>query len=277
MRGGEPGRYQVLALNWRRVVPSVVRFQCKSVAIVDWHCPGETIGAGIEEAAPAYEVSVGRVGGHFYRFADGEVAADTASLLLVNAGEPFQPIRRRRGLDRRTVIRLSQQAVADLAGDAAPRFARRSVPLSAGAALAHHALVDPAVDPLLAHELALAIAGEAFAATFPPARTTRPIRDAVHAVRDMLGVRYPERILLEDLADAVGISPSHLSRSFHAVLGVRLHRYLTRVRLLAALERMRGEDRPDLTAVALDVGFSSHSHMTMAFRRFFGVPPSGIR
>jgi len=278
-------RYQVLARPWIRAlggrklrcaVPRVVRFECESLAIVDWHCPGDVVGPGTEERSPAYEVSIGRVGGHFCRFPDGEISADTAGLLLVNAGEPFRPIRRSRGLDRRTLIRLSERTVRELAGGGAARFPRRYLPLSARAALAHHALVDGATDPLAVHELALAIAGEAFDGSWAPRPVTRLIRDAVHTVRETLAVRYSERLLLDDLAGAVSLSPSHLSRSFHSVIGVRLHRYLTRVRLMAALERMRGEDRPELTAIALDVGFSSHSHMTTAFRQFFGVPPSRI-
>lgn len=258
-------------------MPRTVRFQCRSLSVIDWYCPGKDIGAGREEEAAAHEVSIGRVGVHACRFADGEVAADSAGLLMVNAGEPFRPIRRLRGLDRRTVIVLSESALRDLAGDRAPRFPRRYLPLSAGAAVAHHALLDRATEPLAAHELALAITGEAFTAAFTPRPVTRQIRDAVHAVRETLAARYAERIGLDALAEAVGLSPWHLSRCFSSVLGVRLHAYLTRVRLLAALERMRGTDRPDLAAIALDVGFSSHSHMSSAFRQFFGVPPARLR
>ena len=35
--------------------------------------------------------------------------------------------------------------------------------------------------------------------------------------------------------------------------------------------------RDDLTALALDLGFSSHSHFTAAFRRAFGRPPAEFR
>jgi len=33
----------------------------------------------------------------------------------------------------------------------------------------------------------------------------------------------------------------------------------------------------DLTSLALDLGFSSHSHFTLAFRRAFGCTPSQFR
>src|SRR4051794_36228480 len=122
-------------------MPRVVRFAWDSLAVVDWHCPGGTIGTGAEEQAPAYTVSIGRVGAHACRFSDGQIAAAPAGLLLVNAGDAFRPIRRTRGLDRRTLISLSETTMRDLAGDEAPRFPRRYVALSADAALAHDALI----------------------------------------------------------------------------------------------------------------------------------------
>lgn len=258
-------------------MPSAVRFQGRSLDVIDWHCPGRDLGTGGEEHAPAFEVSIGRVGGHVCRFADGEVAADTAGLLMVNAGDAFRPVRRARGIDRRTVITVSEAAVRELAGARAPRFPHHYLPLTARAALSHDALLDPSAEPLASHEHALAIVGEAFASALTPRSVSRPIRDAVHAVRATLAARYADRIRLDELAAGVGLSPWHLSRSFRAVLGVRLHDYQTRVRLLAVLERMRGAHRPDLAAIALEVGFSSHSHMGTAFRRFFGVPPTRVR
>jgi AraC-like DNA-binding protein len=49
-----------------------------------------------------------------------------------------------------------------------------------------------------------------------------------------------------------------------------------RLRLHASLERV-AEPGSDLTAVALDLGFASHSHFTAAFRRSFGLTPSALR
>ena len=37
------------------------------------------------------------------------------------------------------------------------------------------------------------------------------------------------------------------------------------------------EGTEDLTSLALDLGFSSHSHFSTAFRRQFGRPPSAMR
>ena len=55
-----------------------------------------------------------------------------------------------------------------------------------------------------------------------------------------------------------------------------IHRYLTQLRLRSSLERL-ADGANDLTALALELGFSSHSHFTDAFRREFGHAPSRDR
>jgi len=59
------------------------------------------------------------------------------------------------------------------------------------------------------------------------------------------------------------------------VTGASLHQYRDQLRLHAALNRLEGGQ--DLTTIGLDVGYSSHSHFTAAFRRTFGHPPSRLR
>ena len=85
-----------------------------------------------------------------------------------------------------------------------------------------------------------------------------------------------ERVTLDDVARAVHVSPFHLARIFQQQTGVPVHRYLTQLRLRASLERL-ADGAGDLTAVALELGFSSHSHFTDAFRREFGHSPSEMR
>jgi AraC family transcriptional regulator len=66
-----------------------------------------------------------------------------------------------------------------------------------------------------------------------------------------------------------------LTDAFRRVEGTPLHRYLTRLRLARALDELPHAE--DLTQLALDIGFSSHSHFTAAFRRAFGCTPSEFR
>ncbi len=85
-----------------------------------------------------------------------------------------------------------------------------------------------------------------------------------------------ERVTLDAVARAVHASPFHLARVFRQRTGAPIHRYLTRLRLRAALERLAGGAN-DLTALALALGFSSHSHFADAFRSEFGRTPSAVR
>ena len=55
-----------------------------------------------------------------------------------------------------------------------------------------------------------------------------------------------------------------------------LHAYRNQLRLRAALERLH-EPGVELIEIALDLGFSSHSHFTETFRRSFGKTPSVVR
>jgi AraC-like DNA-binding protein len=63
---------------------------------------------------------------------------------------------------------------------------------------------------------------------------------------------------------------------FRAETGFSVDRYHRALRLRAALERLPAHGGR-LSALALDLGFSSHSHFSDTFRREFGVAPSAVR
>lgn len=94
-------------------------------------------------------------------------------------------------------------------------------------------------------------------------------------VRAYLVERYARSFTLEDVAEAVGASVSHMCRVFKRDLGTTIHRYREDLRLRRALELIPGSD--DLTGVALELGYSSHSHLTASFRRMFSMTPSRFR
>ena len=64
---------------------------------------------------------------------------------------------------------------------------------------------------------------------------------------------------MQRIAREVGLSAYHVCRLFHRVTGTKLHQYRVRLRLRAALTEVVESARP-LTDIALDAGFSSHSH-----------------
>lgn len=81
---------------------------------------------------------------------------------------------------------------------------------------------------------------------------------------------------LTSLGRALECSLYHLTRTFRAEVGVPLYRYLLWVRLSVALDRLANGES-NLSALAFDVGFSSHSKFTTAFGRALGLTPSEFR
>jgi AraC family transcriptional regulator len=106
--------------------------------------------------------------------------------------------------------------------------------------------------------------------------TLQDHRDLARRTSLHLATRFGEDLSLQAIARAVHSSPYHLARLFRAQAGTSIHQYRHRLRLREALRRL-ADGAPDLTALALDLGFSSHSHLTDAFRRAFGLPPAACR
>jgi AraC family transcriptional regulator len=80
---------------------------------------------------------------------------------------------------------------------------------------------------------------------------------------------------LEKLARIALMSPFHLCRVFRRMTGSSVYAYVLRERLTSTLEAvLEGED---LTTIALDAGFASHSHFTARFHDFFGCTPAALR
>ena len=95
-------------------------------------------------------------------------------------------------------------------------------------------------------------------------------------IRRLISARCEQSWSLRRVEARLGISAFRLCRVFRQATGSSIHAYLTSVRLRASLERLEAR-ADDLTTVAMDLGFSSHSHFTLAFRRAFGAPPSAWR
>jgi AraC family transcriptional regulator len=106
----------------------------------------------------------------------------------------------------------------------------------------------------------------------PAGNSSRCVRIAVAEI----AARFDENVSLNALAGLAQCSPYSLSRHFRAVTGFTMAQYRTRLRLLHALERVfDGEEA--LTGLALDLGFSHHSHFTASFGQWFGQTPSTVR
>lgn len=101
-------------------------------------------------------------------------------------------------------------------------------------------------------------------------------RDLVEAAKAILGATFRENLRLPELSAALGVTPGRLCRVFRGVAGTTLHHYRDQLRLRTALEAL-AEPQADLTELALELGYSSHSHFSHRFRRAFATRPSAFR
>jgi AraC-like DNA-binding protein len=95
--------------------------------------------------------------------------------------------------------------------------------------------------------------------------------ERVDAARSLLHKKYPYEQTLSLLARGVGMSTFHFARIFSELTGTPPHRYLQRVRLDAAAQRLRQGD--SVTEACFASGFRNLSHFIRAFTRRFGASP----
>lgn len=100
--------------------------------------------------------------------------------------------------------------------------------------------------------------------------------ELIYDVKHVLARHFTQRITLDQIAQAVHCSPYHLCRIFRQQTGSAIHAYLNHLRLRTALEYL-SENISDLATLGVELGYSSHSHFTQAFKRAFGVTPSALR
>ncbi len=100
--------------------------------------------------------------------------------------------------------------------------------------------------------------------------------EAVSRVTAHIGANLKARLSLEDLSQVAGISTFHFSRVFKTHTGLSVHQYIVECRLESARALLMGTDK-SISRIALEMGFSSQSHLTTAFRKRFGMTPKTYR
>jgi AraC-like DNA-binding protein len=101
-------------------------------------------------------------------------------------------------------------------------------------------------------------------------------RRAVERVKEAVALAPAHKWSVARLARIANLSPFHLCRIFRQMVGTSLYNYVLHERLAHCLGSVL-DSGDDLTPIALDAGFSSHSHFTARFRGFFGCTPAALR
>jgi AraC-like DNA-binding protein len=272
-------------------------YDSPTLSVRDYCCRAGHHGPATEEHSASNNIVLLRHGAFCKHFGRRGVTADVNQAVFFSEASTYRVSHPGDCGDRGTIFAPSPRVLNDIIRELDPSIDDRpdrpfpfvTGPCDPAVFWRHRELVrrlgaaEP--DPLWADVTGLQIVADVLAAAFArhglPRRRHRSGTDAAHAdhaeaAKTYLASRLGERVTLDDVARAVHASPFHLARVFRQRAGVPLHRYLTRLRLRAALERL-ADGANDLTALGLGLGLSSHSHFSDAFRREFGRTPSEVR
>jgi len=247
-----------------------------------------------EEMATSHEIVFPRHGAFERSNAYGKIVADANHVLFFHQNQPYQIRHPVPGGDTSTIIALNPSVLLDMVQTVDPTVEERpDAPFTAGHSLAEsqhhirlHRLLKAAstgIDPLEIEESALTFAASVIQQSYQAANrrqwrtrsdTTEGRRDVVNRVKIVLAARFRDKLSLNQLARETFTSAYHLCRVFKDETGLPIHRYLLRLRLTHALEDIAENPNVNLTRVALNLGFNSHSHFTAAFQQTFGIAPS---
>ena len=98
----------------------------------------------------------------------------------------------------------------------------------------------------------------------------------LRTVKDFLRDNFAEPPRLDEIANAVGIHPTHLARVFRQFEHCTVGDYIRQLRIDYARERLVGSNEP-LVEIALAAGFADHTHFTRSFKRITGMTPTEFR
>lgn len=113
-------------------------------------------------------------------------------------------------------------------------------------------------------------------ATVARQRATGDREPRLEAVRELLAADFAAPPSLSQIADEIGLHPSHLARIFRAHYGESIGEYGRRLRLEWAAQRLACSDE-GLASIAARAGFADQSHLTREFKRRYGVTPGRYR
>jgi AraC-like DNA-binding protein len=273
-------------------------YRSETVFIGDYRCRPRCPDRAGEEFSTTHDIGLVR-GGVFVRHNSRRrnVTIDANQAIFFNRHEPYAVSHPLPGGDDCTVLTVAPDTLREMLERLDPSarerperpFAFASAPSPPASFVFHHRLRQcvrsSSIDPLEVDELSLVLVDAVLRAAMrhhgrsvPRSRpdTTRAHAELADAARVAIAAAFDGPLTLDAIARAVHSSPFHLARVFRRHSGLSLHGYQTRLRLRAALERL-AEGTRDLTALALQLGFSSHGHFTSTFHAECGVTPSAFR
>ncbi len=257
-----------------------------TVTIRDVYCRGSSRHQTAEECTATTQQVFPYRGVFVRHLGSDQAVAEANPVLFFNATEGYRVSHPVPGGDASITVIISEPLLHEMA----PRTLLRDGPAlafrqqrlridpraQALVALLRHSLREKIAEPLEAESLALTLVQRALGPrTTHAAGATVGRQRLVDRAKLVLASDLARRWTLAEIAAEVRGSPVYLTQVFQQVEGVPLYRYHLRLRLARALDLLAQYD--DLTALSLELGFSSHSHFSAAFREAYGRSPSEFR
>jgi AraC family transcriptional regulator len=257
-----------------------------TATIRDVYCSGSCQCQGPEEAARETQLVFPYRGVYVRHLGRSQAVAEANQVLFFNAGEEYTVSHPVPGGDASLTLTVSEPHLRELSPPGLLRdgsilaFREQRLRIDPRAqalvALVRHSLCQKIAEPLEAESLALTLLQRAIGPrTTHSAAASAGRQRLVDRVKLVLAGDLARRWTLAEIAAEVRRSPVYLTQVFQQVEGLPLYRYQLRLRLARALDLLAQYD--DLTTLGLDLGFSSHSHFSAAFRETYGRSPSEFK
>jgi AraC-like DNA-binding protein len=257
-----------------------------AMTLRDVFCRGTCRHKSVEECVTATHLVFPYRGTYVRHVGQDDAVADANQLMLFNRGEEYRISHPIAGGDASLSLVLEEGLLQELTpkeyrreGDG-PAFRMQRLRIDPRAqalvSLVRHGLTRASPEPLQAETLVLTLVRRALGErTSRPPGSTYGRQRLVDRAKLAISSSPARRWKLAEIAAEVGVSPVYLTQSFQQVEGLPLYRYQLRCRLARALDLLHEYD--DLSALALDLGFSTHSHFTAAFRQLYGRTPAQLQ
>lgn len=254
-----------------------------TVALRDVVCKGDCRHKSPEECAQSTYFVFPYRGAYVRHLGSDDAVAEPNQVLFFNKDESYRVSHPVSGGDACLSLWVDEPVLSELVpkdyvrGVGALAFRGQRVRIDARAqalvALLRHGLQRGViVEPLEGETLLLTLVRRALGErTSHVAKATAARQKLVDRAKLVLTSDLGRRWTLAEIAAEVGVSPVYLTQVFQQVEGMPLYRYQLRLRLARALDVLPRYD--DLTTLSLDLGFSSHSHFSSAFRQTYGRTP----
>lgn len=261
-------------------------YTSRDVIIRDTNCRGTCRVKSTEESTGTTQLVLPYCGAYVKHVGERQAIADANHVLFFNAGEGYRISHPVAGGDGSLTVIVREQLIRELSPIGlmrqGPRLAflpqqmRIGPEAQALAAKLRRGLQQKFLLPLEVEAMALTLVGKTLGprGTRQAALTSGRKRLADRA-KLVLASDLTRRWSLAEVASEVQVSPVYLTQVFQQLEGTPLYRYQLQLRLARALLLLPGN--PDLTSLSFELGFSSHSHFTAAFRRFHNCTPSQFR